>query len=244
MKAHVETFFTRRHEMGQDRLMRIQCICNCLEESAVIHADMLGVGLERMAADNLAWVLAKMRLRLYRRPGPGERITVETCPVGIERLHFRRDFVLYDQAGQILATSVTQWVVMGLSSRRVERLPAHMAALATEHSPLVDEGGDIRIPRAGKGQAELFFPVRLADIDQNQHLNHVHYVDFALEGACLAGKGGLPKRIDLLFRAEALYGDVIGCLTAKEEGEAHTLIHSLFRQADGQELARARTVHA
>ena len=244
MEPHVESFLTRYHEMGRDHLMRIQCICNYMEEAAGLHADKLGVGLEQMIAGGHAWVLAKMRLDLRRRPGPGERIVVHTWPVGIERLQFRRDFIFYDEFRQVLATAVTQWVVIGVASRRVERFPAHVAALSPENPPLAQESGDIRIPAVAQGRPGPSFPVRLADIDQNQHVNNVRYVDFALEGAYAAGRTDEPRRIDLIFRAEGLRGDVISCLSAPEDDAPDNLIHSLFRQGDGQELARVRTVHA
>ena len=244
MKPHVESFLTRYYEMGRDRLMRIQCLCDYMEETAGIHAEQLGVGSDRMTADGLAWILAKMRLQLYRRPGPGERVFVETWPVGIERLQFRRDFVVYDESRQRLATAVTQWVVMGRASRRVERFPGYVAALQPEAPPLAQENGDIRIPALRDGRSGPLFPVRLADIDQNQHVNNVRYMDFSLEAAYQAGETNEPVRIDLIFRAEGLRGDVIGCLSAEEKGEPHSLIHSLFRQGDGQEMVRVRTVHA
>ena len=243
MQPHVEHFLTRQYEMGRDRLMRIQCVCNYMEEAAGIHADKLGVGLERLADDGLAWVLAKMRLCLRRRPGAGELVVVETWPVSVERVQFRRDFIMYDESRQILATAVTQWVVMGLASRRVERFPAHVAELAPENPLLAQESGDIRIPAASDGRPGPLFPVRLADIDQNRHVNNGRYVDFALEAAHVAGKDDEPVQIALLFRAEGLRGDVISCAPSEEEGAPGNLIHSLFRQGDGQELARARTVH-
>ena len=244
MEPHAEPFLTRYYEMGRDHLLRPQCICNYMEEAAGIHAAKLGVGFDRMNADGLAWVLAKMRLELNRRPGPGERVVVETWPVGIERLQFRRDFIMYDDSRHILATAVTQWVVMGQASRRVERFPPHVAQLQPENPPLAQEDGDIRIPGVSAGRSGPLFPVRLADIDQNQHVNNVRYVDFALEAAQALGKNNEPCRIDLLFRAEGLRGDIIGCLSEEEPGAPHSLIHSLFRQGDGQELARARTVHS
>ncbi len=243
MKPHVEHFLTRYHEMGRDNLIRIPALCNYLEEAAGVHATLLGVGFERMSADGLTWVLAKMRLQLNRRPGPGEQVVVETWPVAIERLQFRRDFILYDEDRNILATAVTQWVVMGIASRKVERFPVHIVELKPENPALAQESGDIRIPVVSGGSPGPVFPVRLADIDQNQHVNNGRYVDFALEAAHVAGMNDTPSQIELLFRAEGLRGDVIACLSAADQGNPRSLIHSLCRQSDGQELVRARTRH-
>lgn len=245
MRPHNECFIARQHEMDMDHLLRVQCICNYMEEAAGNHADALGAGLARLAKDNLAWVLAKMRLELFRRPGPGEALRVDTWPVRLERVQFRRDFILYDAQENILATGVTQWVVMGLASRKLERFPLYIAELEPDNPPLAQESGDIRIPAVGETEMPgPLFPVRLADIDQNRHVNNGRYVDFALEAAEACGMAGRLRRLDIIFRSEGLRGDVIGTRSLVEPGSAGSCIHSMFRASDGQELARARTVWA
>jgi acyl-ACP thioesterase len=243
MHTYKETFLTRRHELDMDHLLRVQCICNYMEEAAGAHADALGVGISRLLQDHLTWALAKMRLNLHRRPGPGENISVVTWPVGLDRAQFRRDFILYDSRDTILADAVTQWVVMGTQSRRLERFPFYIAELQPKDPPLAQESGDIRIPATGDScPVRLSFPVRLADIDQNRHVNNGRYIDFSLEAADCAGASGELCRIDIIFRAEALRGDVIAVRTAPEEESSGSFIHGLFRESDGRELARARTV--
>jgi acyl-ACP thioesterase len=242
MPPHREIFLTRRHEAGMDRLLRVQCLCNYMEEAAGAHAELLGVGLDRLAEDRLAWILARMRLLLYRRPGPGETVCVETWPVGMERVQFRRDFRLLDAAGNILATAVTQWVVMGTLSRRLERFPLYIADLAPENPPPARESGDIRVPPVGQGATGPHFPVRLADIDQNHHVNNGRFVDFTLEAAEAAGACGELRRLDIIFRAEGLRGDTIGSRSSREQGEPGGFLHCLYRENTGQELARSRTI--
>lgn len=243
MKAYIEQYTARYHEMGNDHRMRVQCLCNYLEEAAGYHAAALGIGMEKLDSEGLAWVLAKMRICISRRPGPGESFTVETWPVRIERLQFRRDFLVYDSHKKPIASAVTQWVVMGLASRRLERFPPQITGLQPENPPLAQDSGDIKIPAVPEDATRgPCFPVRLADIDQNQHVNNGRYVDFALEAAYVAGMRGELAQLDVIFRAEGLRGDVICSSTTAEAGNANSLVHSLFRESSGQELARARSV--
>lgn len=245
MKVFSAPYIARYHEMGPDRRLRVQCLCNYLEETAGYHADELGVGLERLAEDGLAWVLAKVRLCIDQRPGPGEAFRVDTWPVAIERLQFRRDFEVFDARDRLVARAVTQWVVMSLSSRRLERFPPHVAAHQPESPRLALENGDIRIPAVGEtAQAGPSFPVRLADIDQNGHVNNGRYVDFALEAAHVAGIRGELAEMDIIFRSEGLRGDVIASRTEASADNPREMRHSLYREGDGQELARARTLWA
>ncbi len=245
MLTHTEQFTVRRTELGTDFRVRAQAVCNYMEEAAGNHAAALGVGVEHLAADGLAWVLAKMRILFQRFPEAGERLSLETWPVSIERLQFRRDFSLCDAKGEEIITAVTQWVVLGIASRRIERIPQNIAHLRPENPRYAVADGDIRIPAIPDDptrHAGPAFPIRLADIDQNQHVNNVRYVDFALEAAYSSGSAGPLRQLDLIFRAEGLRGDIIASATDRENGTPHSLIHSFYRQGTGQELARARTV--
>ncbi|MDL2266877.1 hypothetical protein LJC46_02670, partial [Desulfovibrio sp. OttesenSCG-928-G15] len=263
MTIHTEHFMTRQHELGPDRLVRVQCICNYMEEAAGKHADSLGVGLARLQKENLAWVLVKMRLCLNARPGAECPVRVDTWPVSVERAQFRRDFLLFDANDHVLATAVTQWVVMGTQSRKIERLPEYIMELQPENPPKAQDDGDIRIHAV---QSEAVpgpvFPVRLADIDQNLHVNNGRYVDFSLEAADVFMHGApvhepvaspahttaLPRqnlgRLDLIFRAEAVRGDEVCSYTQAEAAVPGSYVHSLRRRSDGAELARSRTVFA
>ena len=243
MQPHEEEFFTRQYELDTHHLLRVQCLCNYMEEAAGNHAERLGAGLPRLLEDNLAWVLAKMRLVIHRRPGPGETIRVSTWPVCMERVQFRRDFIVHDAAGRALAAAVTQWVVMGTLSRRLERFPMYIAAMQPENPPLALESGDIRVPVCPQeADAGPVFPVRMADIDQNRHVNNGRYIDFALEAADCAGARGELGQLDVIFRAEGVRGDAIAVKTAREAGDGQCFIHSLVRAGDEHELARVRTI--
>lgn len=242
MDVYAEQYIARYHEMGPDRRMRVQCLCNYLEEAAGYHADILGVGLEKLVANGLSWVLAKLRLRIYRRPDPGERFRVETWPVSIDRLQFRRDFEVFDTKDKLIAGAVTQWVIINFTTRRLERFPAHISSLCPESPRHALDDGDIRIPPLNADvPLGPSFPIRLADIDQNRHVNNGRYIDFILEAAHKEEQTQELRQLDVLFRAEALRGDVIGTRTQEDENRS-AMLHSLFREGDGQELARAQTI--
>ena len=149
-----------------------------------------------------------------------------------------------DPSGRPLAAAVTQWVVINLEKRKVERLPFYIAELQPENPEFALEDADIRIPLpADPVPASPSFPVRLADIDQNRHVNNGRYIDFILEAAHAAGMRGTLRQMDLVFRAEGLLGDTIGTATGVEEESGRIqLTHCLFRQKDGQELTRGRTL--
>jgi acyl-CoA thioesterase FadM len=242
MESHREKLTVRRYETGPGDTASVQTVCNYMEEAAANHACMLGFGLDAMREKNLTWVLAKMRIQFHGSLHVGEEATVETWPVDVERLQFRRDFLFHGADGTIPVRAVTRWAVMDIASRRLERMPAHMAELMPKSPRLALENGDIRFPPAGEESAPgPSFRVRLADIDQNRHVNNVRYIDFLLEAATVFGvPGNTLRRLDIMFRSETLWGDTVSSSTQPDPETPGTLLHSLHR--DGREIIRARTV--
>ena len=80
MQPYIQPFTTRYYELGQDHRLRVQALCNYMEEAAGLHADSLGVGLERLMAQGLTWVLAKMRLEVRELPGGGASFFLAAWP--------------------------------------------------------------------------------------------------------------------------------------------------------------------
>ena len=141
--SHTETYRVHRYDVGRNMRLRPTRLCDYLEDAAGAHAEALGVGLDDLRALGLAWVLAKMRLDIDRLPGAGEEVRVRTRPIGIERLQFRRDFTVY-VGDEEIARAVTQWVIFNLASRRLERIPLHVAALTPDTPDPAMEDADIR----------------------------------------------------------------------------------------------------
>ncbi len=238
--SHTEVYRVHRYDVGRNMRLRPTRLCDYLEDAAGAHAEALGVGLGDLRALGLAWVLAKMRLDIDRLPGAGEDVRVRTRPIGIERLQFRRDFTVC-VGDEEVARAVTQWVIFNPASRRLERIPLRVAALTPETPDPAMEDADIRPEDPAAGLSGPSFPVRLDDIDQNLHVNNVRFAGFVLEAAhtFLAEERNL-RRLDLVFKAEGRFGDVIAARTTPGPNSGG-LLHGLYRAEDNRELVRAAT---
>ena len=97
----------------------------------------------------------------------------------------------------------------------------------------------LRLPVQGESGLLRRFIVRRADIDRNRHVNNRRYLEWILEATpAELCAGRRPRRIELMFRAEAVYGDSVLARGSLPGGGV--CLYGLFREADGQELARAR----
>jgi medium-chain acyl-[acyl-carrier-protein] hydrolase len=90
---------------------------------------------------------------------------------------------------------------------------------------------------------ECKFRVRFRDLDINQHVNNTSYVEWILESIPAAvKKDAVLSELEINFLAESFVHDriIANCMS---QGPNHRLYHhGLYREQDGQELVRARTV--
>ncbi len=240
---HKEIYPVRAFELDRSNSAPLQTLCNYMEDAAGKHADKLGLSIDRMQSLGLTWVMARLQIELFRQPAEGENVRLATWPVEMQRLQFRRDFLLEDDAGQPIAKAISQWVIVNMQTRRVERIPDFVSNHRPEDPEKVMEECDWRMAPQAESPVRGLFRVRLSDIDRNRHVNNVRLIDWVIESAPPALEGGQLRRLELVFRTEGLYGDTVLARTGAGDAPGE-FIHGLFREADGQELLKARSVWA
>lgn len=244
---HTERFTVYSFQEDATGTATVQSLCDYMQEAAGNHAAILGLSIERLHSEGVAWVLARMRIALERLPGTHETVAVTTWPVGVEGLQYRRDFIVRDEAGGLLLRATTQWVVVSLSTRKVVRVPAFIASVALDNAETALEDGRHRLPDVGGEHAAGTFTARLADIDRNLHVNNVRYMDWILESVpASVREGGRLAEIEIVYKAEAYAGDGVTARTLLSPdalpGGEKLFYHSLVRDRDAKELVRAQSV--
>jgi acyl-CoA thioesterase FadM len=219
-------------------------------ESAALHAAELGMSIETLKQEGLGWMLRWAKLSFDRQlPLGGDNITVETWPSAMRRIYADRDFVLWDATvgAQIGAARYT-WMAVDLEARKPVRLPAATREVTLPVWPRapVDPTEETASTVALESGVNLRFQVREADLDQNAHLSHIRYVEWALEAMPSPWEPLRLVSLEVLFRAEArLEERLLGTaapIAARTGGrEAPAWQHVLRREADGLELARLVT---
>jgi acyl-ACP thioesterase len=232
------------YEMDPCFRLALPALLGFLVEAAGHNADSLGFSIPQLAARNLTWMLSRLRLRLREFPGWRASLAVETWPSGLNRLFALRDFRLRLD-GRPVGEASSAWLLIDTVRRRPVRPekaadwtgmihPEKALAMDMDRLPPFPED-----PGPGAREAEL--RVRWCDLDVNLHATTLRYAEWLLESLppdLLASS--LPCELDLDFQNEAGAGERILSRSAPLGGGA--FLHSLVRQGDGVEAARARTV--
>ena len=243
---YTEWFTIYTFQEDDNGVARVQALCDYMQEAAGNHAARLGVSIDRLSEDGLAWVLARLRVTPIFLPSVHERIQVETWPVGVEGVQFRRDFIVRREDGSIIARAVSHWVVVSLAARKVCRIPAFIAEIALDNTATAMQDAKSKLPEVGPEFEAHALQARLADVDRNRHVNNVRYMEWIIESVPEDVRSDmLLADMELLFRVESFWKDRISVRTMpEEEGDSFSLvfIHSLVREEDGRELVRARSL--
>lgn len=174
--THKEEFYIKSYHVDFNRDIKISSLMLFFQEAAWASALSLGFGYDDMSAKGLYWVMSRMRFELLELPSWGDVVRVETWPVGVEGLFFRRDFEIYIE-DRLIARGVAPHIVLDSKTGRPKR----------------DSDIDIPFPRKSEKFAVESIPTRLlfncvdvvarrevrySDLDFNDHVNNTIYFDW------------------------------------------------------------------
>ena len=231
-------FAVRAYEAGINNRVTLPTLCNYMQEAAGINAARLGWGIRALQDEGLTWMLSRLRVRVVRYVPWGETVTVRTWPSGMKgRLVAKRCFLGLGADGEELFRASSEWLYVNLASQKIEKLPESFAGLVPSGTPgieLPEIGGKFVQMPSVDARADIL--TRQGDLDFNDHVNNVHYVEWMLESAA----DRYPGDLDIVFRQAAKAGEALVSEWC-DAGEGRAL-HAVRRAADGALLATAATV--
>jgi medium-chain acyl-[acyl-carrier-protein] hydrolase len=237
-----EQFAVRVFETDAHGTLAVRSLCDYMQEAAGNHAHSYGVGVGHLIDKGMTWVLSRLRVKVERLPGNGERLTIVTWPSGIDRLFALRDFLVTDEAGAPIAAAVTGWLILDTQSKRPVR-PQTQAVPGGAARPRALENGFEKLPTFEAPEAEQEITVRWSDLDVNMHVNNSRYAEWAVEGAAGLG-GGMPgtlARLDIDFLSETQHPGAVIVQSRRLGGNPSAMAHLVLRAGDRAETARVRT---
>lgn len=214
-----------------------------LQETALHHADRLGLGIAALQGEGLTWVVGALLVRVHRYPVYEQEVILETWPRTAQGKRAPRDFRLYDEGGTELAAISGVYFLMDLASRHAASLERFAHRTWRDVRALDRDAG--RVPNLTEADAEIVrsLPVRWSDLDLLGHVTNSRYLDLALETYSPEFLATHEiAEMEANFLAEGRYPGAIRSRRSAAQGDATTFRHSLAREEDGRELYRARLV--
>ena len=155
-------------------------LCNVLQLTAGVHAEMGGISFTDMQIHHQAWVLSRMRVEIKRLPKWRDIVTVKTWINSLENSRSIRCLELYIGYEKIVGCE-TFWAVFNTRTRRPENL-----ALPHEHFEKYpdDKATEIQFSKIDTSVDKTFVAektILLSDLDIVNHANSVKYLEWCLD---------------------------------------------------------------
>jgi len=233
----------RSYEVDCHHRLSVLSIFNFMQEAASRHAEALGVSIQHLLSENYTWLLSRLKIKIASYPKWKDQIRISTWPSGAQRLFALRDFEFRDKDNQIVAAALSAWLVLDVLKRRPVRIGPFVERLRPLEGDHVLPDTLDKLPGLECRTHEKKFVVRHRDLDINQHVNNVSFVEWLVESIPVRIlNAAVLAELEINFLAEAFYEDHILAACHPQDSHNSSFIHSLIRQQDGQELVRARTV--
>lgn len=198
----------RTNDYDENDQLRPDAILDYFQMIAGIGATYACVGYKDLLEKGLLWVVVREKYDYYKKPNYDENIIVSTWPHEKGKISFLRDYQIKSVTGELLAKGTSEWVIINLETRRIER------------ASKIDYDGDI-IPDMNYPEpcgklyydkidgAQLYtHKVTNSDLDHNGHMNNSKYGEIVFN--CLdLSKKEVIKSLEIQFDNECKLNDII-----------------------------------
>jgi len=240
--TYQKQFQIRSYEIDSRGKIKLATILNYLQEIASEHAARLGASVVDLFPANLTWGLSRYHLELFDYPSWGESIQINTWPSAMQNLFALREFEILNEKSERLAIATSSWMLLDFKKKQPVRPAEHLHKFPHRTDRVIPDHFE-SIPAVKKVDIELPFRVRMSDLDLNQHVNHVSYIEWALETMPSdILKKCQPTKLEISFRGEAFYGDrVLSRTQILDDDEQPSFLHQIISEKGNKELTRLKT---
>ena len=180
-------FFTSDFRIGLSMLGKNINISNkgflsILQDVAEMHSASIGFGVTDIDKTNYSWALLNWKVRIISRPKYGETITIKTWSRYSTKLYSYRDFEILNSAGETIAIATSKWVLIDVKIGRIAKIEDELIAKYLPEDKSVFNIVELdKLTEPKNYISTKDFVIRKSDIDVNNHVNNLFYLDMALE---------------------------------------------------------------
>ncbi len=175
-----KTVFIRSEHVDVRRLLRPSALFLMLQEIALDHSALLGLGTDATLHQNLLWVVTRYHVAIERLPQYEETVVLETWPGETRRVLFPRHFRMKTQDGEPLLRVSSLWVLIDGETRKM--ISPKQYGLTPVEGLTVGDELPVNVP-ADAIEPTRFetFTVPYSYLDLNGHMNNTRYFDLCTD---------------------------------------------------------------
>ena len=225
----------RAFMVDRNREANVVAIQNMCQEVAGNHANFRQLGFEGMQVRGLAWVLNRLKIKVFQFPKWTETVTVKTWVSQMQPFSHRHfQIILPDTEGVILANIYTIWIPIDVVTKRPKRVVDFEMPL---HEVVYDCEIPEKLPNAEGGVFSSERQVQYSDLDMLGHVNNAKYVEWLFDDFYKNNNDDKSNALEINYLGEVFEGATVQIYAQKEERE---VVYTVKNKEDGREVIRAK----
>lgn len=210
-KIYEKEFEVMLRDVDKNNQMRLSSFINYMQEIGGLHSEEYGYGLNNEHITHKAWIVISWNVQIFRRPKWNEKILVRSWIGKIDKLYHYRDYEVIDKQGNVISKAVAKWVMVDTITKRIQKLDEEHIK---QFSIVEVEGWNNEIEKINSKVdvnvlKEIYkYKVQKRDVDTNNHMNNIIYLDLALEGLDDKVSQNVSS-IQIHYKTECKYEDEI-----------------------------------
>lgn len=219
-KVFTNEFFLTASEVNAQREMPLSRLVTTLIDTATCHANLIGIGFDRMIREGISWVLSRLTIDMPEVPTLNRTYRLSTWVESTSRLFSERDFEMTDaESGRVIMRAHSTWMAVNMTTRRPGDLTPIWEGLdiVTDRCFEGEKGG--KLMPVTNPEREHSYRFAVSDIDVNRHVTTRRYIDLITDMWTLDHYEAMrPSRFEVAFKHEAHYDEEAHVVSAPHEG--------------------------
>ncbi len=208
-------YFLRTSDFDCKGKLKPSSVLELFQNVAGEHATVLGCGFRDLAPRRLMWVILRTKYQLMGHCAMHDTVRIRTWPCPPSRVGFRREYMIMDPEGRLIAKGSSEWALVDADSRRLVSGSAY-----PENTEFCTEQcftGRLERLKAFESECVMTIKPGYSRLDVNGHVNNTAYADFALDAAAPILNGEVDSfQID--YRHELRQGCTVNLSCREDEG--------------------------
>ncbi|MEN7549333.1 acyl-ACP thioesterase domain-containing protein [Rapidithrix thailandica] len=178
----IYSYLVQPYQVDFQQKINFTTLGNYLIQSAGIHAEERGFGLQQLLENKKAWFLTRLAIDIEQYPLQFEKIWIETWVSEVGDRFTTRNFNILNRNKEVIGGASSSWAMIDLTTRR----PASLSNLIG--NDYVDGNLACRVmqpekvPSVSKDLAPTEqLTVKYSDLDTNSHVNSMRYMQWMLD---------------------------------------------------------------
>lgn len=140
-------------------------------------------------------------------------------------LFFYRDFEILDESNNLVAKASSKWVLFDVNKKSITKIPKETKEKYTYIDKFVfQKKWNEKLKEPQDSKFIMNYTVQRRDIDTNNHVNNLYYLDYAIEALSEEIYSKIKfSNVEIMYKHEAKLGDTLSLFLAKCENNEYVV---------------------